>query len=176
LESADAFGELFALHREAAYRAAMKLAGNREDALDAVQEAFIKAYKNLRDFRGECKFRTWLLRIVANTCFDIRRKKKRQPKLQFDDDLSEGSVEASERSRASGESPVDAAQRRELETKLAESLEKLSPKHREVFMLFISEGMSYEEIAKDLGISPGTVMSRLFYARQKLRSALKSFL
>jgi len=175
-ESPAAFEALFVRHRDAALGAAMKLLGNREDALDGVQEAFIKAYRNLRSFRGRSKFRTWLLRIVANTCYDMRRRHRREPKLRFDDDLTEGSVRDSERARATGEGPAAAAERRELESQLAEALQRLSPTHREVFLLFFSENMSYDEIAGELGISPGTVMSRLFYARQKLQAALRAFL
>jgi len=176
LEAPAAFEELFVRHRDAALRAAMKMAGNRADALDGVQEGFIKAYRNLASFRGECKFRTWLLRIVANTCLDIRRRRKREPKLRFEEEISEGSVQETARSRATGEGPVAAAERHELESRLAEAVARLSPKHREVFLLFFSEGMSYEQMGDELGISPGTVMSRLYYARQKLQVALRSFL
>lgn len=161
--------ELFRRHRQVAYRVAHRLLGNEADALDAVQDGFVKALTHLPKFQGRSSFKTWLLRVVSNAALDLGRQRGRR------DALIE---EALERRL---EPPLDAAPDRGLELddlrrKLQHALDQLPPAQRQTFVLHAEADLSYREVAETLGISIGTVMSRLFYARQRLRTLLDSWM
>ena len=166
-----ALDELFRRHRDHAYRVAYRLLGNSEDALDALQEGFIKALTHLHGFERRSSFKTWLLRVVSNAALDLGRQRRRREKL---------SVEASNRATSeSGRTPEHSdpcreAEESDLRTAVAEALMMLPESQRRTFILHVDGGMSYREVADTMGISIGTVMSRLFYARQKLRGILAS--
>ena len=173
-----AFGELFERHRQGLYLKAYSYLRQRDDALDVVQEAFMKAWESLSGFRGESSFATWMGRIVTNLCIDrIRRPKTVSSGL--DEELV-GEALPDERLGGrvpgGGRSPVRAAEIAEFAPALQEALSQLSEKHRSVFVLHAEEGLRYREIAEHLGISIGTVMSRLHYAREKLQEMLASHL
>ncbi|MDR3635759.1 MAG: RNA polymerase sigma factor [Isosphaeraceae bacterium] len=157
--------ELFRRHRDAAYRVAFRLLGHHEDALDAVQEGFIKAISNLRNFDGRSGFRTWLMRIVHNAAIDTGRKRKRRPTLGLNDESN--SLEP-----ASEDDPAQGLNRQDLRRALEFALNRLSPTTRQTFILFAEGGLSYKEIAELQDVPIGTVMSRLHYARHKLQSYL----
>jgi RNA polymerase sigma-70 factor (ECF subfamily) len=159
--------ELFRRHFGIAYRVAHRLLGHEQDALDAVQDAFLKAVRHLDDFDGRSEFRTWLLRIVTNAALDAGRKRRRRagPTL---DDPSTGPPEA-----ASFDDPAAGLHRADLRKLLNAALETLSPTIRTTFTLFAEAELSYKEIADCQGVPLGTVMSRLHYARQKLMSHLE---
>jgi len=162
--------EFFVRYRQKAYRAAYRLLGNEPDALDAVSDAFVKLFGAARGFRGESSVRTWFYRIVVNTSLDIRRRKKRTVSLEGVRD--EESAALGDFVNAGAETPPAAAERSELSGKIAGAIAQLSEKHRSVFVLAAVEELSYREIADALGISIGTVMSRLFYARKRLQKSL----
>lgn len=159
--------ELFRRHFGIAYRIARRLLGHDQDALDAVQDAFLKAVRHLDDFDGRSEFRTWLLRIVTNAALDAGRKRRRRagPTL---DDPSTGPPEA-----ACFDDPAAGLHRADLRKLLDDALETLSPAIRTTFTLFAEAELSYKEIADCQGVPLGTVMSRLHYARQKLMSHLE---
>lgn len=162
--------ELFRRYRSVAYRIAYRLLGNEADALDAVQEAFVKALTHLPSFQGRSSFKTWLLRVVSNAAMDFGRKRGRQEALSMD--------ALSSRHREELEPMVPADSGRELERadlrhKLQEALRQLPAAQRQTFVLHAEAELSYREVAEVLGISIGTVMSRLYYARQKLRCLLE---
>ncbi|WP_152052624.1 RNA polymerase sigma factor [Tautonia marina] len=174
---ADAREELFRRGREIAYRVAFRLLGNAEDAMDAVQDGFIKAFRNLDAFDGRSAFRTWLLRIVTNAAHDLGRRKRRRPALRLADldtdpggsglpgtSVAEPSIE---------DDPSRGLHRDDLRRALDEALARLSPTIRETFVLFAEAELSYKEIAETQDVPIGTVMSRLYYARQKLQAALE---
>ncbi len=158
--------ELFRRHRDAAYRVAFRMLGHHDDALDAVQEGFIKAIGHLEDFGGRSGFRTWLLRIVHNAAIDAGRKRKRMPSLGIGDEEHNPIEPACE------DDPARGLNRADLRRILDGALNRLSPKTRMTFILFAEENLSYKEIAEIQDVPIGTVMSRLSYARHKLQSYL----
>ncbi|HLJ93276.1 MAG TPA: RNA polymerase sigma factor [Gemmataceae bacterium] len=165
----EALEELFRRYRLLAYRVAHRLLGNEADALDAVQEGFIKALTHLDSFQGRSTFKTWLLRVVSNAALDFGRQRGRRETLS----LSTSRI----RDRDSMlplalDDPAIGLEREDLRRLLDEALATLSEAQRKTFVLHAEAELSYREVAQVLGISIGTVMSRLYYARQKLRAYL----
>jgi RNA polymerase sigma-70 factor, ECF subfamily len=160
---------LFHRYRDPAYRVAYRLLGNTEDALDAVQNGFIKALTHIRGFEQRSSFKTWLLRVVSNAALDLGRQRRRRDEL---------SATVTERVALDGGmtpdhlDPMREAEEADLRRVLAEALLQLPESQRRTFVLHVDGGLSYREVADAMGISIGTVMSRLFYARQKLKSLL----
>lgn len=163
-----ALDELFRRYRGVAYRVAYRLLGREADALDAVQDGFVKALTHLDRFRGHSSFKTWLLRIVSNAALDLGRERRRNARVpQAPRD------EPPDRYGPAGLPPPDAGLlRADLRAKLDAALARLPEPQRQTFVLHVEGGLSYREVAETLGISIGTVMSRLFYARQKLQTLL----
>jgi RNA polymerase sigma-70 factor (ECF subfamily) len=164
---ARALDELYRRHREAAYGIAYRLLGSREDALDVVQEAFIHVMRGIQAFRGQSSFRTWLYRIVTHAALDYRRWRALRVAESLDSDTSTEPV-----IEAEGRSPQEAAADRDLGAAIDKALSNISEKNRAALILYAIEGMSYKDVAGVLGISIGTVMSRIFNARQRLRELL----
>jgi len=165
--------EFFLRYRQGAFRIAYRLVGNEADAMDVVEDAFVKLLGAAGKFRGEAKASTWFYRIVTNTALDLRRKRGRYVTMEPGDEESAG-IKDFLPSREEG--PEDAALRGETASKIEEAIRALSEKHRSVFMLAAVEGLSYRETAEVLDISAGTVMSRLFYARKYLQESLGDYL
>jgi RNA polymerase sigma-70 factor, ECF subfamily len=157
--------ELFQRHRSDSYRCAYRLLGHEQDALDVVQEAMSKAFSALGDFDGRSGFRTWLLRIVTNTAYDTGRRRKRRPEGRGGDELA-----ASE--PANIEDPARHLHQKDQRDAIDQALGRLSPTLRETFVLFAELGFSYKEIAETQNVKIGTVMSRIFAAREKLKADL----
>jgi RNA polymerase sigma-70 factor (ECF subfamily) len=167
---ARALDELYRRHREAAYGIAYRLVGAREDALDVVQEAFIHVMRGIQTFRGQSSFRTWLYRIVTHASLDYRRWRSLRTTESLD---SEASVDPAA-TGPSQRTPVEEAAERDLRQAIDKALTNISEKNRAALVLYAIEGMSYKEIADVLSISVGTVMSRIFNARQRLRELLET--
>src|SRR5437763_203769 len=158
-----ALEELFRRYRQAAFRVAYRLLGNEADALDAVQEGFVKALTHLSGFQGRSSFKTWLLRVVANAALDLGRQRGRREALSLD----AGPVSDAARERLlSGDESGQGLERADLRAILDQALGTLSEVQRQTFVLYADAGLSYREIAESMTTSIGTVMSRLFYARQ----------
>jgi RNA polymerase sigma-70 factor (ECF subfamily) len=157
-------------HRERAWRLALRILRNEEAAKDAVQEAFVKAYTALDRFEGRSQFSTWLHRLVVNQCIDMRRKEHFDRRVDVED------ANALERLAAGGddapETPEPAVLRGELREQLTEAISELPDDARQTLLLREVDGLSYAEIAKSLGVPKGTVMSRLHYARRRVRERL----
>jgi RNA polymerase sigma-70 factor (ECF subfamily) len=166
----DARHELFVRFREDAYKVAFRITGRHADAADVVQDAFIKAFDGLTGFQAEASFKTWLLRIVANRALDALRKRKIRLAAPIDSD--DGAGEAGRLADPRAEPAGARLDRQELGVRLQAAIEKLSPDHRSVFALYATGDKTYGEIAEMLGIPIGTVMSRLYHARRKLRELL----
>ncbi|MFO0965660.1 MAG: RNA polymerase sigma factor [Gemmataceae bacterium] len=166
----QALEELFRRYRSVAYRVAYRLLGNEADALDAVQEAFVKALTHLPGFQGRSSFKTWLLRVVSNAAMDLGRQRGRREALSLHA-LASGLREEMEPAVAAESSRE--LERQDLRRKLTQALDHLPAAQRHTFVLHAEADLSYREVADVLGISIGTVMSRLYYARQKLRSYLE---
>jgi RNA polymerase sigma-70 factor (ECF subfamily) len=161
--------ELFRRYRLLAYRVAYRLLGNEADALDAVQEGFVKALTHLDGFQGRSAFKTWLLRVVSNTALDLGRQRGRREALSLDVPLA---VNGEPVQPVVGENPALGLERADLRRLLDEALATLPAAQRQTFVLHAEAQLSYREVAEVMGISIGTVMSRLYYARLKLRAYL----
>jgi RNA polymerase sigma-70 factor (ECF subfamily) len=165
----DALDELFRRYRQPAYRVAFRLLGHEADALDAVQEGFVKALTHLQSFQGRSSFKTWLLRVVSNAALDLGRQRGRRETLSLDAAADGDSPHPRLLTADQASNGLDRADQRAV---LDRALATLSDVQRQTFVLHADAGLSYREVAEALGISIGTVMSRLFYARQKLRAYL----
>jgi RNA polymerase sigma-70 factor (ECF subfamily) len=164
-----ALDELFGRYRSVAYRVAHRLLGNEADALDAVQDGFIKALTRLDSFQGRSSFKTWLLRVVSNAALDLGRQRGRRETVSLDAAPRE---DREHLQPLAFYDPAVRLERSDLRRLLDEALGKLPEAQRQTFVLHADAGLSYREVAEALGISIGTVMSRLYYARQKLRTYL----
>jgi len=165
----EALEELFRRYRQAAYRVAYRLLGNEADALDAVQDGFVKALTHLHGFQGRSSFKTWLLRVVSNAALDMGRQRGRRETLSLD--AAEADDQGSDR-LLTEDGSARGLEQADLRGQLNQALATLSEAQRQTFVLYADAELSYREVADTLGISIGTVMSRLFYARQKLRAYL----
>jgi len=169
----DAFEEIVVANQNNVYRLAFKMTGNREDALDLSQEAFIKAYTNLHSFRGESRLSVWLYRLTYNLCLDFARKNSRAKIVSLsgrNDDGEDFDIEIPDYRHV----PEQKILQEEQGKIISESIEELPEKHREILVLREISDMSYSEIASLLNISEGTVKSRLSRARMLLVSILKN--
>lgn len=167
-----AFRALVERHQDRAFTMALALVKDENDARELVQEAFLRAYKGLNAFQGGSSFFTWLYRIVMNLALDLLRKPgRRNLELQGSQVTDEG-TELPLVSRIDGADPLDVIRRREIAGRIQAALDALPPYHRGVILMREVDGMSYQEIAQVMGVSKGTIMSRLFHARQKLQRAL----
>ena len=171
----DAYDELVTRHRGKIYAMIRNMVKNDADAWDLSQDAFIKAWKALPRFEARARFSTWLFRIAHNVVYDWVRKRKIESAGELNDEIFDRDrIDASARTAPSFiESPDDAMVHTELRGKIEEALGKLSAEHREAVILKDVQGLSYKEIAEVMECTLGTVMSRLFYARQKLQTLLK---
>ncbi len=165
----EALDELFRRYRQPAYRVAYRLLGHEADALDAVQEGFIKALTHLQGFQGRSSFKTWLLRVVSNAALDLGRQRGRRDALSLD---APRAADLSDARLLTADESGTGLERADLRRRLNEALDRLSEVQRQTFVLYADGELSYREIAESMEVSIGTVMSRLFYARQKLRSYL----
>lgn len=167
----DAFEELVARHRDKIYARAFSMMRNEEEAIDLSQEAWVKGWQRLAQFQGESSFATWITRIVINLCLDEIRKQKRHHTESIEGmDEESGGIER--HMPAITVNPTERLERGELRQRIDRALGQLSHEHRTVLVLHEFEEMEYREIARAMGCSIGTVMSRLFYARRKLAALL----
>jgi RNA polymerase sigma-70 factor (ECF subfamily) len=164
-----ALEELFQRYRALAYRVAHRFLGHEADALDAVQEGFVKALTHLPSFQGRSSFKTWLLRVVSNAALDLGRQRGRRETLSLN---SFGQAEQDQVQPLTADDPASGLERADLRRLLDRALATLPEAQRQTFVLHADAELSYREVAEVLGISIGTVMSRLYYARQKLRAFL----
>lgn len=160
----EAFTALAAAHREAMYRAAWWILKDQDDALDATQDALLRAFRFLPRFDGRASFRTWARRIATNVALDrhARRKRDRADALPEEDLVGDPRVEAA----------GTALEREERRRLVREAIETLPPAQKAAVVLRDVEGLTYEEIASALEVPRGTVMSRLFYGRASLKKRL----
>jgi RNA polymerase sigma-70 factor (ECF subfamily) len=167
----NAFERLVMANQKTVYNLALKLTRSAEDAEDLSQEAFLKAYCQLDNFRGEARFSVWLYRLTYNMCIDFLRKRKRAnviPLSYVDEDDEERDFEIPDQRPQPEEETIT----RETNEAIAEGISMLSPTYREILVLREVTGMSYAEIATTLAIGDGTVKSRLFRARHALAKIL----
>lgn len=169
----EAFEELVFRHRDKIYARALMMLRNEDEAQDISQEAWVKGWQRLHQFQGESSFATWMTRIVINLCLDqIRRQKK--AKVESFEQIEEDQGGVERQLPVENVNPTEGLEKDELRKRIDEALAKLTDAHRTVLVLHEFEGLEYKEIAKRVGISIGTVMSRLFYARRRLASLLRN--
>jgi RNA polymerase sigma-70 factor (ECF subfamily) len=171
-----AFDTLVRKYRERLYGVIYNLTSNREDAADLTQESFIKAFSSINRFKGKSAFFTWLYRIGVNTTLSHLKRNRFRRFFSLENIQEEGSNAQIIETLAAKHKSEKGALLSELQEKLNEAMQKLSPKHRTVVVLFEIEGLSHQEIAEIAGCSVGTVRSRLHYAKQQLQADLKHFL
>jgi RNA polymerase sigma-70 factor, ECF subfamily len=162
-----AFEELVGRHRDRIYARAYSMVRNEEQAVDLSQEAWVKGWQRLRQFQGDSSFGTWMTRVVINLCLDHLRKQKRQ-RTESIEAMDEESGGVERQMPVVTVNPTAGLEQAELRRRIDRALGQLSYEHRTVLVLHEFEDMEYKEIARVMGCSMGTVMSRLFYARRKL--------
>lgn len=158
----EAFARLVAAHEDRVYHAAYRITGNADDARDAAQEAFLKAFRALPRYRHESAFSTWLHRISVNAALDLVRRRPQVPPVPLEDVALP----------APAGNPEPEAERSELQRQVHQALGRLAVDHRVIIVLRDLQGLAYEEIAEVLRIPVGTVRSRLSRARDALRVLL----
>ena len=163
----DAFEALVKANEKSVYNLALRMLGNAEDALDASQETFFRAYKALGSFRGDSKFSVWLYRMASNICLDMLRKAGRRDETSLTGEEQEDIPLPDSRF-----DPQAALERSEVRRAVREGLDRLSPAFRQALVLRDVNGLSYDEIGQALDLEEGTVKSRIFRARRKLAAIL----
>src|SRR5712671_2071256 len=166
-----AFEELIARHRDKIYARAFSMMRNEDEAVDLSQEAWVKGWQRLKQFQGDSSFVTWMTRIVINLCLDQIRKQKRH-RADSIEAMTEESGGVERQMPIVTVNPTAGLERTELRQRIDKALSQLSYEHRTALVLHEFEEMEYKEIAKTMGCSIGTVMSRLFYARRKMAALL----
>ena len=171
----NAFNRLVLAHQDSVYNQAYRVLGDVQAADDAAQEAFISAYNHLKSFRGG-SFRSWLLRIVTNLCYDELRRRKRRPTTPLEplDDAGD-EIESPAWMMDPGELPEQTAERAELGKAIQHCLDELPIEFRVIVTLVDIQGMDYAEVAEVINKPMGTVKSRLARARLRLQDCLQGF-
>jgi RNA polymerase sigma factor (sigma-70 family) len=168
----EAFNQLVRLYESRVYNLCYRMLGDSDAAADVAQDTFISAYRNLHRFRGGV-FRSWLLRIATNACYDALRARKRRPSVSLDAAQEADDGQGFDIPDPS-ESPDDAALRRELAAAIQRGIDQLPDDQRVVVILSDVQGLAYEEIAEVTNTNLGTVKSRLSRARARLRDILRA--
>jgi RNA polymerase sigma-70 factor (ECF subfamily) len=173
----SAFDELIRRYQERVYATIYHMTSNHEDANDLTQETFVKAYKALSSFKGDSGFFTWVYRIAVNKTINfLKQKKNRHNGFSLNDLDFNAEHDPDLVALVSDKNPRRDMGLAELQEKLNDAMQKLSDVHRLVVTLHDVQGLSHEEIGKIMDCNPGTVRSRLFYARQQLQGALADYL
>ena len=169
------FDTLFTRYQKRTYRLVQRFVPNHEDALDITQDAFIRAYQGLSNFKSQCQFYSWLYRITVNLCIDFLRKKSRSEVMVYESEDSDELPMANFPDLRSV-SPAKAAENKELRTQIRKAIRQLPPKQRQIFILRHWDGLSLKDIATVVGRSDGTVKAHLFHAHRNLRKHLQPYL
>lgn len=175
LGDTGAFDELVIKYTPRLYGLVYNMTSNREDTNDILQDVFAKAYRSLKRFRGNSSFYTWIYSIAVNMSLNFLKKRGRQRKLSLDD--VDSAIENDEEfiQATSKSDPVREANISELQERLNMAMQQLSEDHRAVVTMFDIQGLPHAEISRILGVSEGTVRSRLFYAHRQLQNYLEDF-
>lgn len=169
----EAFEQLVSAYDKRAYNIAYRVMGNEEDAKDMAQEAMLRVYRSIKDFKGQSSFSTWLYRIVTNVCLDELRRRKNDKHVSFDSTIQTEDGELHMELSSDKETPETAYERVEQRELIKKAIRELNDEYRSVIVLRDIQGFSYEEISNMLECSLGTVKSRINRARAMLRDKLK---
>jgi len=171
-----AYDELVRRYQERIYATIYHMTANHEDANDLAQEAFIKAFRALRSFKGGSSFYTWVYRIAVNKTINFLKQRRSRVHMSLNDLDFNAEHDPDLVALVSDKTPRREATLTELQEKLNTAMQKLSEPHRLVVTLHDVQGLSHEEVAKIMDCNIGTVRSRLFYARQQLQAYLSDYL
>ncbi len=175
----DAFEQLVVKHQKRMLNIAYRMLGDYAEACEAVQDVFVSVWKNIRDFRGESKFSTWLTTITLNQAKNrLKQMRSRNSRivLSLDEPVETVDGSMSIDPPSSGPSPLERLEAGDVRTKVRECIAALEPEYREVIILRDLQDLSYEEIGSALKVRAGTVKSRLFRAREAVKECLKKAL
>lgn len=177
-----AIEQLVLRYQKKAYQIAYQmLAGDEQEAQDRTQDAFLKAFRKIKQFKGNASFYTWLYRIVINTCIDARRRRRRWKEIFFPWRLERQKEESSTPSLEEypdtnkTSNPLSAVRKRQLENDVKKAMNTLSERQRSIFQLKIFHEMSIPEIAQMMNLAEGTVKTHLFRATQVIQKKLKGW-
>lgn len=170
-----AFDDLVRKYTPKLYGLVYNMTSNREDTADLLQDIFAKAYRSIKRFQGKSTFYTWIYSISVNMTLNFLKKRGRYTKLSLDDVDNGIHNDPDFIKITSGGSPLKEVNIHELQKRLNESMMKLSEDHRTVVTLYDIQGLQHSDISKILGVSEGTVRSRLFYAHRQLQNHLEEF-
>ncbi|MBE6992168.1 MAG: sigma-70 family RNA polymerase sigma factor [Ruminococcaceae bacterium] len=167
----DAFEQLVEMHSDRIYSIALRMVGNPTDAEDLAQEAFLRIWRGLEGFNMDSKFSTWAYRLTTNVCIDFLRKEKKNNNVSLfteDDDGEESELEIADERY----SPQQKLEQDQLRQTVDRAMNSLDPQYRQILTLRELGGLSYDEIAQQLGLKEGTVKSRIARAREQMRKLL----
>lgn len=167
----NAFEQLVIENQKSVYNLALKIMKNESDALDVSQDVFLKAYTNLENFRGDSRFSVWLYRLAYNACIDASRKSKTGMNVSLtvqDEDSESAELDLADTKPL----PEEETERRETQREVQAAIQELPEEQRRIIVMREFSDMAYEDIASTLGISVGTVKSRLSRARKNLAKIL----
>ena len=169
----QAFGKLVSKYQKRIYDLAYNFTHHVDDAWDLSQEIFLRAFKALKNFKGESTFYTWLYQIARNACIDYTRKRKRYQNVALDDNIL--SQKHNFYKVVSYDMPDRYVERKELEAVISQAIAQLPPRQKQVFILRHYEGLALKEIADELGLRIGSVKAHLFNATRALRKLLTPY-
>ncbi|WP_170006003.1 RNA polymerase sigma factor SigW [Bacillus fonticola] len=169
----DAFGEIVELYKDSVYHLCFRMLGNRHEAEDLAQEAFVRAYVNIHTFHTNKKFSTWLYRIATNLCIDWIRKRKPDAYLDAEVSGTEGLTMYSQVA-ANVEKPEEVIERSEMQQLIHKEIVNLPEKYRAVIILKYLKECSLQEISEMLELPLGTVKTRIHRGREALRKQLRT--
>ena len=172
----NAFNRLVLEYQELAFNVSYRMLGDPDMASDATQNAFIAAYRNLSSYRGG-SFKSWVMRIVTNNCYDELRRQKRRPTTPLEpvSDDGEDTIESPEWLKDDDPSPEALLESDELQEAIQQCLNRLKKDFRIIVIMIDIQGMDYQEASENAGLPLGTIKSRLARARGKLRDCLQYF-
>jgi RNA polymerase sigma factor (sigma-70 family) len=173
---AAAFDALVVKHSPRLYNTIYNMTSNREDTADLLQDTFALAYRSLPRFRGDSAFHTWVHAIAVNAALNFLQRRKKRRTMSLED--MNGAIEQDPdyRELASNSDPVREAGLNELQERLNDAIQQLPPAQRAVVVMFDIQDMPHAEIGRIMGVSEGTVRSRLFYAHRQLQAILSDYL
>ena len=175
----DAFEQLVDRHQKRMLNIAFRLTNDYDDACEVVQDVFVSAFKNIRSFRGEAKFTTWLTTITVNLSKNrLKQMKSRQGRevVSLDDPMQTDEGEITRDAPSKELSVLDRLEKRDTQNRVQDCIKALEPEYREVLVLRDMQDFSYDEIGAMLKMREGTVKSRLFRAREAIKECLKKFM
>ncbi|HEY3231911.1 MAG TPA: sigma-70 family RNA polymerase sigma factor [Roseiflexaceae bacterium] len=169
----ESFNGLVRLYEGRVYTLCFRMLGDADSAADAAQDAFLSAFRHLRSFRGG-SFRSWILRIATNTCYDVLRARKRRPTTSLDIETDSEDDPSPLQIADDAETPDDFVLRHELAAAIQSGLATLPEEQRVILILSDIQGLAYEEIAEITNTNLGTVKSRLSRGRARMRDVLRA--